>query len=66
MRVEFLHIIDPWHRSSVMVKICKGNYSTEYWILHVFSLIQSKTVQCSVSLQFSLKLSRQFYNMVRN
>ena len=70
-----LVFIDPWHKSSVTVKLKRTITlgGSVFWIFILdldfvcdfFSLIQSKTAQCSVPLQFSLRLSCQFYNMVR-
>ena len=40
MRVEFLHIVDQINIVAHIKcngKFCKGNYGTEYWILHVTS-----------------------------
>ena len=60
MRVKFLHIVDPWHRSSVTVNFAKeimvlsiGSYM---WLL-LTNPIKESAMQCHCNLALGYRVS---------
>ena len=53
MQVEFLHIIDPWHRSSVTVKFAKEitvlSIGSCMWLL-LTNPIKHSAMQCAIAI----------------